>query len=157
MVSWNDTQEFLRRLNTLNLGGNFRLPTEAEWEYAARSGTTTRYSFGDDPDYRTLSQYAWFYSQAEGRSHPVGVKKPNNWGLFDMHGGVWEWCNDGFASFDESKVVNDPTGPAEGDYRIIRGGSWFNEPEALRSANRHRHHVDSRQTNIGFRVVWIVP
>lgn len=157
MVSWNDTQEFLTRLNTLNLGGNFRLPTEAEWEYAARSGTTTRYSFGDDPDYRTLSQYAWFYPQAEGRSHPVGVKKPNNWGLFDMHGGVWEWCSDGFASFDESKVVNDPTGPAEGDYRIIRGGSWFNEPEALRSANRHRHHVDSRQTNIGFRVVWIVP
>jgi formylglycine-generating enzyme required for sulfatase activity len=157
MVSWDDSQEFLRRLNALNLGGTFRLPTEAEWEYAARAGSTTAFGFGDDPEFRLLQQHAWFYSRAEGRSHPVGLKKPNAWGLYDMHGGVWEWCSDWFAPFADDQAVTDPQGPATGTHRVIRGGSWFNEPEALRSANRHRHSRDSRQTNLGLRVVWILP
>jgi formylglycine-generating enzyme required for sulfatase activity len=154
MVSWNDTEEFLRRLNALNLGGTFRLPTEAEWEYAARAGSTTRFGFGEDPDFGLLQQHAWFYSRAEGRSHAIGLKKPNAWGLFDMHGNVWEWCSDWYAPYTDDQPITDPKGPNTGTDRIIRGGSWFNEPEALRSANRHRHPPDSRQTNLGLRVVW---
>ena len=154
MVSWEDAQLFLQKLNALGLGGLFRLPTEAEWEYAARAGATTRYGFGDDPAYQTLPQYGWFYSRAEGRSQPVGRKRPNAWGLYDMHGNVWEWCSDWFGPYAAERAA-DPTGPAQGDGRVIRGGSWFNEPEALRSANRHRHPVDSRQTNLGLRVVWL--
>ena len=157
MVSWNDAQEFLRRLNSLDLGGRFQLPTEAQWEYAARSKSTTRFFFGDDPVYESLPEYAWFYSRAEGRSHPVGLKKPNAWGLFDMYGNVWEWCSDWFGPYDSTGSTNDPTGPATGTGKVIRGGSWFNEPEALRSANRHKHSPDSRQTNIGLRVVWMFP
>lgn len=155
MVSWEDAQQFLRKLNDLKLG-EFRLPTEAEWEYACRAGTETRYSFADDPDYRLLPQHAWFYSRAEGRSQPVGTRKPNPWGLHDMHGNVWEWCADWFGPYTAEERT-DPTGPEKGDGRVIRGGSWFNEPEALRSANRHRHPIDSRQTNLGFRVVMASP
>ncbi|MFN7291944.1 MAG: formylglycine-generating enzyme family protein, partial [Pirellula sp.] len=157
MVSWEDAQEFLRCLNALHLGGEFRLPTEAEWEYAARAGSTTRFGFGDDPDYRLLAQHAWFYSRAEGQSHSVGLKIPNAWGLYDMHGNVWEWCSDWFAPFADDQPVTDPQGPETGAHRVIRGGSWFNEPEALRSANRHRHSPDSRQTNIGLRLIWVLP
>lgn len=150
-VSWRDAMEFLGRLNALGLG-QFRLPTEAEWEYAARAGSQTPLSFGEDADYRALTEHAWFYSRAEGRSHPVGGKRPNAWGLYDMHGNVWEWCSDWFGAYP-GHAVTDPQGPATGRERVIRGGSWFNEPEALRSANRHRHPPDSRQTNLGFRVV----
>lgn len=157
MVSWEDAQEFLRRLNAMHLGGEFRLPTEAEWEYAARAGSTTRFDFGDDPDYRLLAQHAWFYSRAEGQSQSVGLKIPNAWGLYDMHGNVWEWCSDWFAPFADDQSVKDPQGPATGTHRVIRGGSWFNEPEALRSANRHRHAPDSRQTNLGLRLIWELP
>jgi len=157
MVSWRDTQDFLSRLNALNLEGTFRLPTEAEWEYAARAGSTTRFGFGDDPEYGALLQHGWFYSRAEGRSHNVGLKKPNAWGLFDMHGNVWEWCSDWFAPYANDLAVTNPQGPALGTHRVIRGGSWFNEPEALRSANRHRHDPDSRQTNLGLRLIWVLP
>jgi formylglycine-generating enzyme required for sulfatase activity len=151
-VSWNDAQDFLNRLNALGLG-RFRLPTEAEWEYAARAGSSERFSFGDDPGYRTLANHAWFYSRAEGRSHPVGAKRPNAWNLYDMYGNVWEWCSDWFAPYSAGPAV-DPQGPPTGREKVIRGGSWFNEPEALRSANRHRHPPESRQTNLGLRIVW---
>jgi len=151
-VSWLDAQEFLGKLNARGVG-RFRLPTEAEWEYAARAGSTSRYPWGDDPRYRELPRHAWSYSHAEGRSHPVGGKQPNAYGLYDMAGGVWEWCSDWFGPYPAA-AVTDPSGPAEGTARIIRGGSWFNEPEALRSANRHRHPETSRQTNLGLRLVW---
>jgi len=154
MVSWEDARQFLHRLNGLGLGGTFRLPTEAEWEFAARAATSTRFGCGDDPAFQSLPRHAWFYSQAEGRTHPVGQKKPNAWGLYDMHGNVWEWCSDWYGPYAAAPAV-DPTGPAAGDGRVIRGGSWFNEPEALRSANRLRHPVDSRQTNLGLRVLWL--
>jgi formylglycine-generating enzyme required for sulfatase activity len=151
-VSWLDAQGYLERLNGLGLG-RFRLPTEAEWEYAARAGSTTRFPWGDDPAFRALPRHGWFYPRSEGRSHPVGLKEPNPWGLHDLFGGVWEWCADRFGPYGAGPAV-DPTGPADGVDRVIRGGSWFNEPEALRSANRHRHPPDSRQTNLGLRLVW---
>ena len=151
-VSWSDAQAFIARLNARGVG-RFRLPTEAEWEYAARAGSSTRFPWGEDPDYRELPRHAWFYSRAEGRSHPVGEKLPNAFGLHDVFGSVWEWCADWFGPYPVGAVA-DPRGPAEGAQRIIRGGSWFNEPEALRSANRHRHEPDSRQTNLGLRLVW---
>ena len=150
-VSWVDIQQFIAKLNALNIG-KFRLPTEAEWEYACRAGIQTRYSFGDDPKYRELNQYAWFNSRSEGRSWPVGIKMSNPWGIYDMHGSVWEWCQDWYGPYIEDPEI-DPVGPAEGENKIIRGGSWFNEPEALRSANRHRQPPDSRQTNNGFRLI----
>lgn len=151
-ISWHDAERFLIALNARGLG-RFRLPTEAEWEYAARAGSASRFPWGDDEEHRTLEEHAWFYPRAEGRSHPVGSKLPNAYGLHDMFGGVWEWCADWFGAY-EPAAVTDPSGPDTGTARIIRGGSWFNEPEALRSANRHRHQPDSRQTNIGIRLVW---
>ncbi|MBI5690331.1 MAG: SUMF1/EgtB/PvdO family nonheme iron enzyme [Verrucomicrobia bacterium] len=154
-VSWLDVQEFVARLNTRGLG-RFRLPTEAEWEYAARAGSADRFPWGEDRNFGALAQHAWFYPRAEGRSHPVGGKQPNPWGLHDLFGGVWEWCADWYAPYPSGPAV-DPQGPAEGTDRCIRGGSWFNEPEALRSANRHRHPPESRQTNLGLRLVWEPP
>ncbi len=150
-VTWEDTQVFIAKLNDLNIGA-FRLPTEAEWEYASRAGTQTRYSFGDDPKYQELIEYAWFNSRSEGRSWPVRTKKSNPWGLYGMHGSVWEWCADWYGPYSKDAAI-DPVGPVSGENKVIRGGSWYNEPEALRSANRHRQPVDSRQTNNGFRLV----
>lgn len=156
-VSWDDTQLFLERLNSMDLDrGHFRLPTEAEWEYACRTGSSGRYSWGVDSSYRELFHHAWFNSRSEGQSHPVGLKKPNDWGLYDMHGNVWEWVSDWMASYENAAVV-DPKGPETGEKKIIRGGSWFNEPEALRCANRNAHITQSRQTNNGFRLVLEIP
>ncbi len=150
-VTWEDIQIFITKLNAFNIG-RFRLPTEAEWEYACRAGTQTRYAFGDAPKYWELIQYAWFNSRSEGRSWPLGTKRSNPWGIYDMHGSVWEWCADWYGPYGEDPEI-DPTGPKEGENKIIRGGSWFNEPEALRSANRHRQLPDSKHTNNGFRLV----
>ncbi len=152
-VTWFEAVEFANKLTAL-LPGHFRLPTEAEWEYACRAGSSTRYPWGSGSALSEIERYGWFNSRAEAMPHPVGRKLPNDWGLFDMHGNVWEWCLDGPRDY-EPIATEDPKGSTDGDYRVIRGGSWFNEPEALRSANRHRHPPDSRQTNNGFRVVWI--
>jgi formylglycine-generating enzyme required for sulfatase activity len=115
----------------------YRLPTEAEWEYACRAGSTARYSFGDDP--AELPRYAWFQPLSRGKPRPVGQKLANRWGLYEMHGNVWQWCNDwyGETSYAESPGDN-PRGPATGTLRVLRGGAWDCTAEKLRAAYRHK-------------------
>lgn len=149
-ISWNDVQEFIRRLNQREGGDKYRLPTEAEWEYACRAGRTTRFSFGDDES--RLGEYAWYDGNSGSRTHPVAQKKPNAWGLYDMHGNVWEWCQDRYGDYPSGSVT-DPEGPSSGSYRVIRGGSWVNEPRFVRSANRGRSYPDYRNYNLGFRLL----
>lgn len=152
MVSWNDAQAFVGQINKLGLG-KFRLPTEAEWEYACRAGTQTRYYWGSDSTDWQVHDYAWAFSLAEGRSHPVGQKKPNAWGLYDMSGNMWEWCQDWRSNaYDPVDTLN-PTGATTGEKRVYRGGSWFNKPSTLRTANRNGHEPDLRFTNSGLRLV----
>jgi sulfatase modifying factor 1 len=115
----------------------YRLPTEAEWEYACRAGSTTRYFFGDDAS--GLGTFAWTKQNSEGKVHPIGSKSPNSWGLFDMHGNVWQWCNDWYAedSYSSSPKEN-PRGAAEGKQRVLRGGAWDSDPEKCRAASRKK-------------------
>ncbi|WP_211364168.1 formylglycine-generating enzyme family protein [Propionivibrio limicola] len=154
-VSWNDAQEFITRLNQKEGHARYRLPTEAEWEYAARAGTTTPYSFG--PDARNLSRYAWFDEDFEtGSTHAVGQKEPNAWGLYDMHGNVWEWTQDGYGEryYAESPAA-DPTGPTtrSGNWGcVVRGGSWHVSGNGWRSASRRHYAPDYRGISVGFRL-----
>ena len=152
-VSWEDAVKFCQKLSALPAekaaGRVYRLPTEAEWEYACRAGTTTKYSFGDDDT--ELGNYAWFSGNSGKTSHPVGGKQPNAWGLYDMHGNVWEWCQDWYGDYP-SGAVTDPTGAASGSGRVGRGGSWFITAEFCRSALRGRYYPSSRYYYFGFRV-----
>ena len=147
-VSWNDAVEFCNRLSKSE-GVEYRLPTEAEWEYACRAGATTAYSFGDDE--RQLPQYAWYNDNDSETTHPVGELKPNAWGLFDMHGNVWEWCQDWYGDYD-LQVVSDPTGPASGIRRVLRGGAFGFQPVDVRAANRTHDPPDYRVRHVGFRL-----
>jgi len=114
----------------------YRLPTEAEWEYACRAGTTTKYSLGNAPE--KLGQYAWFKANANDTSHPVGQKKPGPWGFYDMHGNVWEWCNDYYSEdYYQNSPAENPTGPAAGDERVLRGGSWASGAQSACSSCRY--------------------
>ena len=151
-VSWDDAVEFCRKLSELpgekSTGYVYRLPTEAEWEYACRAGTTTEYSFGDSKS--ELGDYAWYDKNSGKTTHPVGGKKPNAWGLYDMHGNVFEWCHDWYGDYPSGSVT-DPTGAASGSHRVARGGSWSLYSDHCRSANRSRSTPDSR--HLGFRVL----
>jgi formylglycine-generating enzyme required for sulfatase activity len=135
----------------------YRLPTEAEWEYACRAGTETAYSFGDDA--AQLGEYAWFEVNSERHTHEVGTKKPNGWGLHDLHGNVWEWCWDWYEDYqltpDNDKSVSQvcPIGPPTGDRRVLRGGSFAFEPVELRSAARGWFLPEDRMQAWGFRCV----
>ncbi len=142
-VTWSEAQTFCR-----SLGG--RLPTEAEWEYAARAGTRTPWSFGSDEN--QTGRYAWFDGNSGGKPHPVGRKEPNPWGLHDMHGNVWEWVADWLGDYTP-QAQTDPTGPTSGQYRVLRGGSFSNAPWVLRSADRDGFEPEFRYGFVGFRCV----
>jgi len=148
-VSWNDAVEFCRKLSE-KTRKTFRLPTEAEREYACRAGSKTRFSFGDSES--VLGEYAWYASNSGGKTHPVGQKKPNPWGLYDMHGNVAEWCADWYADYPKA-AVTDHQGPASGTYRVLRGGSWYPTPDGCRSAFRNYGTPGIRYNVFGFRVV----
>jgi len=154
-VSWDDAVEFCKKLSQKE-GRKYRLPTEAEWEYACRTGTKTAYSFGEGE--RRLGDYAWFrdnaYDAGEKYAHTVAQKKPNPWGLYDVHGNIWEWCSDWY---DEkayrTNQATDPKGPSGGECRVLRGGSLLNIPVICRSATRTRSLPDERGYYFGFRIV----
>ncbi len=153
MASWNDAVAFCHKLSEQE-GDQYRLPTEAEWEYACRAGTTTIYSFGDDT--RELPQYAWYNDNSNNSTHPVGELKPNPWGLYDMHGNVWEWCQDWYAAYRSTEVLSDPKRPAQGVRRVLRGGVFFTRPAYLRAADRHNDLPVPFHT-YGFRVARTYP
>ena len=135
-ISWADAQAFIAALNRREGVETYRLPTEAEWEYAARAGTQTAYHFGDAAG--ELDHYAWYGEMLLfGGDHPVGQKRPNAWGLYDMHGNVWEWVADWKGQYPQGPVT-DPRGPSTGVFRVIRGGSWNNSARLCRVANRNR-------------------
>ena len=154
-VSWHDAVEFCRRLGETE-GRQYRLPTEAEWEYACRAGTTTRWHFGDDVS--ELDQYAWYRDNSDERTHPVGQKKPNAWGLHDMGGNVWEWCADWFdEEYYANSPTDDPAGPPSGSGPVRRGGCWIYAARGCRSAYRSGGRPpDTTVRYLGFRVVQVL-
>ena len=150
-ITWNDATAYCQWLSTQEKA-TYRLPTEAEWEYACRAGTTTQYSFGDDV--ALLYQYGWYKQNAADHSHPVGRKLWNGFGLFDMHGNLHEWCGDYFdEKWYSASPLNDPSGPVTGSNRVIRGGHWNYLASTCRSAYRHSNIPSNRHNKHGFRVV----
>ena len=165
-VRWSDAVRFCNKrsemdglqpcydLNTwqCNFEANgYRLPTEAEWEYACRAGTTSIYSFGDDP--AKLGEYAWYDKNSSLRPHPVGQKKPNPWGLYDMHGNIWQWCNDFYKVeyYNESPKEN-PRGPKEGETKVLRGGCWKTSSETCGSAYRYNENPGYADVCFGYDI-----
>ena len=161
-VSWEDAMKFCQKLSALKeeraAGRVYRLPTEAEWEYACRAGTTTDYSFGDlvrgsiNQVKATFGKHAWYNPNSGGKTHPVGEKLANPWGLYDMYGNVWEWCSDRYGDYPSS-AVTDPIGADEGSRRVIRGGGWGDIP--WESARRRNNDPSDRFVSFGFRVTCV--
>jgi formylglycine-generating enzyme required for sulfatase activity len=152
-VSWDEAAEFCTKLNQRE-GKTYRLPTEAEWEYACRAGSTTQYFFGDDQG--QLDKYAWHTNNSNGSTHPVGKKTPNKWGLYDMHGNVWEWCSDCFnKDYYSNSPSADPKGPPTDVFgaRSMRGGSCYNVELNLRCSRRRYLSPGVHLNYVGFRVV----
>ncbi|MBK9337317.1 MAG: formylglycine-generating enzyme family protein [Lewinellaceae bacterium] len=157
-VSWNDVQGFLKKLNTANPGKNYRLPTEAEWEYAARGGSLSGgYKYAGS---NNLDEVAWTVSNSGRKTRPVGGKKANELGLHDMSGNVWEWCSDWWGNYPATAQTN-PTGPStggnpaalrRGGNRVLRGGSWINDAQRCRLAERNYDVSMERYPNLGFRL-----
>ena len=162
-ISWNDAQAFMDTLNVAAEAALYRLPTEAEWEYACRAGTASRWSFGDDES--LLGEYAWHYDNVwdagERYVHAVGTRLPNPWGLFDMHGNVWEWVQDwhttivgirASGTYPHSRQV-DPTGPGSGSHRVKRGGSFYDFARYQRAAFRDGYSPRGQYINVGMRLL----
>ena len=152
MVSWEDAQEFITKLNEKEGTDKYRLPSEAEWEYACRAGTLTRYFFGDEVS--KLNEHAWYSGNSGGKTHIIGCKKPNHWGLYDMNGNVWEWVQDEWHE-DYNGAPSDGTAWEEGSTldRVSRGGSWYCSTGFCRSAARFRREPENRFGNLGFRLL----
>ena len=151
-VSWNHCQNFIYELKLLDPNHTYRLPTEAEWEYACRAGSDTKYSFGDDEN--QLDQHAWYSDNSNSKTHPVGEKKSNSWDLYDMHGNVWEWCQDRYdCDYYENSPGTDPQGPNSGSRRVLRGGSWDNDAYICRSTYRRVSNPDISYSYFGLRLV----
>lgn len=148
-VSWNDCQTFINRLNSYT-GRNFRLPTEAEWEFAARGGNYSRHYKYSGSNY--IGDVAWYDDNSGTRTHPVGTKQPNELGLYDMSGNVWEWCSDWYGSYS-SYSQSDPTGPNSRSNRVLRGGSWINNARYCRSSYRNGYAPGYRGYGLGLRLV----
>ncbi len=151
-VSHDDAAAFLKQLNTMEATHTYRLPTEAEWEYAARAGSRSTYAFG--PETRRLAEFAWYQPNSGGGTHPVGQLTPNDWGLCDMHGNVHEWCADWYQR-DYYAVSPDrqPAGPRKGVARVLRGGDWGSDAWYCRCAIRSLSSPQRRSPRVGFRVV----
>jgi formylglycine-generating enzyme required for sulfatase activity len=148
-VSWDDVQEFIKKLNA-KTGKTYRLPTEAEWEYAARGGGKQTYAYAGS---NTVNEVAWYSSNAGSKTHPVGEKKANELGLYDMSGNVREWCQDWYADdYYAKSPSSNPQGLSTGSNRVLRGGSWFDNPAYVRVADRTYYTPDFRYDNIGFRL-----
>ena len=169
-VSWNDCQAFIGKLNRLVSGGGFRLPTEAEWEYACRAGTKGAYGgelnamawYGHNSGKSRIDAMALWKSDPKNyvkkilengcRTHRTSSKNPNAWGLYDMHGNVWEWCQDWYGDYLFGSVTTDPTGASSGSNRVLRGGGWGNFARGCRSARRFRNVPEDRNRVLGFRL-----
>ena len=160
-VSWNDCQKFIAKLNELEGTDTYRLPTEAEWEYACRAGSKSAFSNGDITDVvdclcdldKNLDKMGWYYRNSDNKTHEVGQKEPNGWGLYDMHGNVWEWCEDWYDSgYYKDSPIDDPKGPNKGVSRVLRGGCWFGSARDARSAFRDGSGPDFRGRYFGFRL-----
>jgi formylglycine-generating enzyme required for sulfatase activity len=150
-VSWNDIHEdFLSQIDD-----GFRLPSESEWEYACRAGTETRFYWGDDPDNDEIGDYAWYDSNSNNQTHDVGQKRPNAFGLYDMSGNVYEWCEDWYHNSYEGAPDDGSAWDDNGSYRVLRGGSWGNRPWNCRSASRSGSNPDGGDYLVGFRLVLV--
>jgi len=160
-LSWTDATNYCHTLTQRErasgrIPGNYtyRLPTEAEWEYACRAGTTTRFTHGDDPGYASLTNYAWFGDNSGSKTHPVGEKLANPWGLYDMYGNVWEWCQDWLAFYPGGSVTNPVVAPPVGSLPTARGGGYYYDGSTCRSAERGAMDPPTAtRWDVGFRVV----
>ena len=150
-VSWTDVQEFIKKINKYTRL-EYRLPTEAEWEYAAKGGNKSQgfiYAGSNN-----LNEIAWYKDNSDSTTHPVGTKMPNELGIYDMTGNVWEWCQDSYgAEYYKDSPSDNPLGPKSGSERVIRGGSWDNDESGCRIANRSRYYLYDGDSYYGFRLV----
>jgi len=158
-VSWNDVQDFIQKLNQLEGSNKYFLPTEAQWEYAARSGTIGPFANGGSTKSNcayddNINAIGWYCGNSNFRYKPVAQKQPNSWGLYDMHGNFWEWCQDRYGPYETSNVVN-PDGFSSGDERVIRGGCQSCGISECRSSNREKFIQNGTLDSIGFRLIFI--
>ncbi len=160
-VTWNDCEDFIQRLNDIDHFHHYRLPSESEWEYACRAGTTTRFYWGDDVLYQEIDRYSWYdenshfgYVTGQYGTRPVGTKEPNAWGLYDMSGNVWEWCQDYYHdSYNDAPDDGSAWDYPVTSYPVQRGGCWYIQAEYSRSASRYYSNAASEWNTIGFRLV----